>query len=109
MPIASSSAMCLSRATEARPVQPAITAWSIGSVSGVVVPWASMVNARSNTDDVLHSGGEFEDAAVGAARCRQHQADWRLAFAMARQRDRAAVDHVDQGAIAQRAQVFLRE
>ena len=45
----------------------AITAESIGSVSGVVVSWASMVNVRSNTDDALHCGREFEDAAVRSA------------------------------------------
>src|ERR1700738_3154147 len=105
MPIASSSAMCLSRATGSRPVQPAITARSIGRVSGVVVSWASMVNARSNTDEALHGGGKFEDAAVGAAGCREHQPDRRLAVAMRGQRNRAAVDHGDQGAIAQRQQV----
>jgi hypothetical protein len=40
---------------------------AIGRVSGVGPPWASTVNARSNTDDGLHSGGEFEDAAIRAA------------------------------------------
>ena len=34
MPSASSSAICLSRATGSRPVQPAITAWLIARVSG---------------------------------------------------------------------------
>ena len=82
MPIASSSAMCLSRATGSRPVQPAITAWSIGKVSGVVVSWASMVNVRSNTDDSLHSGREFQDAAVPAACGGQHQPDRDFPFAV---------------------------
>src|SRR6516165_10101030 len=105
MPTASSSAMCLSRATGSRPVQPAITAWSIGSVNGVVVSWASMVKIRSNTDHGLHASGEFENAAIrSAGRC-QHQADRNLAFAVRGQRDCAAVDHVDQAAIAQRTQV----
>src|SRR5260370_21139281 len=109
MPIASSSAMCLSRVTGSRPVQPAITAGSIGNVSGVVVSWASMVKVRSNTDNVLHCGREFEDAAVRSACCRNHQPDWYLALAMAGQRNRAAVDHVDQRTIAQRQQVGFRE
>src|SRR5215212_6892437 len=96
MPMASSSAMCLSRATGSRPVHPAITAWSIGKVSGVVVSWASMVNVRSNTDDSLHSGREFEDVAVRAACSGQHQPDRDFPFAVTRYRNRAAVDHVDQ-------------
>src|SRR6202040_2922625 len=109
MPIASSSAMCLSRATGSRPVQPAMTAPSIGSVSGVVVYWASMVNVRSNTDGMLHCGRQFEDAAFRSAGCRQHQPDRHLALAMAGERNRAAVDHVDQRAVAQRQQVGFGE
>ena len=109
MPIASSSAMCLSRATGSRPVQPAMTTWSIASVSGVVVPWASTVKVRSNTDYGLHAGSKFEDAAVRSARGREHQPDRHVALAMRRQRDGAAVDHVDQRAIAQRAQVLPGE
>src|SRR6266446_8219888 len=109
MPIASSSAMCLSRATGSRPVQPAMTARSIGNVSGVVVSWASMVNVRSNTDGPLHCGRKFKDAAVRSAGCRKHEPDRHLAFAMRRQRNRAAVDHVDQATIAQRQQVGLGE
>src|ERR1700722_4939692 len=107
MPIASSSAMCLSRATGSRPVQPAMTARSIASVSGVVVPCASTVNVRSNTDDTLHSGRKFKDAAIRSARCRQHQPDWCFALALRGKRNGAAVDHVDQRAIAQRQQVGL--
>ena len=42
-----------------------------------------MVKVRSNTDRGLHSGREFEDAAVRAARRRQHQPDRHLALAMA--------------------------
>src|SRR5882724_3018923 len=109
MPIASSSAMCLSRATGSRPVQPAMTAWSIASVSGTATPWSLMVKVRSYTDDVLHAGGEFEDAAVRSAGRREHQPDRHLAFAMRRQRDGAAVDHVDQRAVAQRPQVLRGE
>src|SRR5689334_12080236 len=105
MPTASNSAMCLSRATGSRPVQPAMTALSIASVSGVVEPWASTVKVRSNTNYGLHAGGEFEDTAIGAAGTRQHQPDGNLALAMRRQRDRATVDHVDQGTVAQRLQV----
>src|SRR6266566_7305568 len=109
MPIDSSSAMCLSRATGSRPVQPAMTARSIGSVNGVVVSSVSMVNVRSNTDDALHCGREFEDAAVRSAGCRKHEPDRHLALAMAGQRNRAAVDHVDQATIAQRQQVGIGE
>src|SRR5882724_6047379 len=101
--------MCLSRATGSRPVQPAMTAWSIASVSGVGTPLSSMVKVRSNTDDILHSGCEFEDAAIRPARGCEHQTDWHLAFAMRRQRDRAAIEHVDQRAIAQRPQVLRGE
>src|SRR2546430_17206055 len=109
MPIASSSAMCLSRATGSRPVQPAITAWSIASVSGVNIPLSSTLKVRSNTDDVLHSGSQFKDKAVrSAGRC-EHQPDRNVAFAMRRQRDRAAVEHVDQRAVAQRAQILRGE
>src|SRR5918996_5433583 len=99
MPSASSSAICLSRATGSRPVQPAMTAWSIASVSGVNIPLSSTLKVRSNTDDILHSGGEFEDAPVRSAGGCEHQPDRHLAFAMRGQRDRAAVEHVDQGAI----------
>src|SRR4051812_43474308 len=106
MPIASSSAMCLSRATGSRPVQPAITAWSMASVSGVGAPLSITVKVRSYTDSALHSGGEFENAAVRSARCGEHQPDRHVALAMRRQRDRAAVDHVDQRAVAQGAQVL---
>src|SRR6266576_1190934 len=106
MPIASSSAMCLSRATGSRPVQPAMTAWSIASVSGVGTPLSSMVKVRSNTDDILQSGREFEDAAIRSACGGQHQPDRHLAFAMRRDRDRAAVQRIDQRAIAQRTQVL---
>src|ERR1700721_2495087 len=102
MPIASSSAMCLSRAIGSRPGQPAITAWSIASVSGVVAPWATTVKERSNTDNILHSGGEFKNTTVRSAGRREHQPDRRLALAMGGQRDGAAVDHIDQGAITQR-------
>src|SRR5215217_7558546 len=109
MPIASSSAMCLSRATGLRPVQPAMTAWSIASVSGVNIPLSSTLKVKSNTDDVLHSGGQFKDAAVRAGRRCEHQPDRHLAFAMRRQRDRAAVEHVDQRAIAQGAQILRGE
>src|SRR3954471_24330872 len=109
MPIASSSAMCLSRAPGSRPVEPAMTARSIGNVSGVVVPWASMVNARSNTDHSLHCGRQFKDAAVRSAGCCEHQPDRHLALAMNGERNTAAVDHVDQGAVAQRQQVGLRK
>src|ERR1700760_4447387 len=102
MPSSSSSAMCLSRATGSRPVQPAITAWSMASVSGTEPPWRSItVKVRSNTDRSFHSGGELKDAAVGGAGRSQHQSDRHLALAMGRQRDGATVDHVDQGAIAQ--------
>src|SRR5512142_2304386 len=104
MPISCSSLMCLSRATGSRPVQPAMTIWSIASVSGVVVSWASTVKVRSNTNDGLHAGSKLEDTAVGAARTGQHQADGNFALAMRGQRDGAAIDHVDQGAIAQCAQ-----
>src|SRR6185295_4234194 len=106
MPIASSSAMCLSRATGSRPVQPAMTAWSIASVSGVNIPLSSTLKVRSNTDDILHSGGQFENAAVRSAGRRQHQPHGHLALAMRRQRDGAAVEHVDQGAVAQGAQIL---
>src|SRR4051794_11190980 len=109
MPIASSSAMCLSRATGSRPVQPAMTARSIGNVSGVVVSWASMVNARSYTDHSLHCRRQFEDAAVRSACGCEHQPDRYLAVTMNRQRDCATVDHVDQGTVAQRQQVGLGE
>src|SRR5215475_5884633 len=103
MPIASSSAMCLSRATGSRPVHPAMTAWSIASVSGVEPPLASMtVKVRSNTDRGLHSGRKLEDAAVRSAARGQHQADRHLALAMGGKRDRAAVDHVDQRTVAER-------
>src|SRR4051794_28094439 len=105
MPIASSSAICLSRATGSRPVQPAITAASIDIVNGVGAPPSITVKVRSYTDRALHRGGQFEDAAVGAAGRGQHETDRHLALAMRRQRDGAAIDHVDQGAVAQGAQV----
>src|SRR6187402_1194842 len=106
MPISCSSAMCLSRATGSRPVQPAMTIWSIASVNGVVVSWASTVKVRSNTNYGLHAGSKFKNTTVRSARSCKHQADRDVALAMRRQRDGAAVDHVDQGAIAQRAQVL---
>src|SRR5436305_478187 len=109
MPIASSSAMCLSRATGSRPVQPAMTAESIGSVSGVVVSWASMTNARSNTEYPFDCISHFKDAAVRAAHCGERQADRHLSLAMNRQRYTAAINHVGQRAIAQREQVGLGE
>src|SRR3954449_659344 len=109
MPIASSSAMCLSRATGSRPVQPAITAWSIASVSGVGAPLSSMVKVRSNTDDILHSGRKFEDAAIRTAGGGEHQPHRLLALAMRRDRDRTAVQRIDQRAIAQRMQVLRGE
>src|ERR1700690_578114 len=109
MPIASSSAMCLSRATGSRPVHPAITAWSIASVSGVVVPWASMLKVRSYMDDALHPGREFEDAAVGSAGGSEHHPDRHFTLAMGGQRNRATIDHVDQATIAQAAQVRHRK
>src|SRR5512139_3801474 len=99
MPMASSSAICLSRATGSRPVQPAMTAWSMASVSGVEAPLSSTVKVRSSTNDVLHSGGQFEDAAVRSAGGGEHQSDRHFAFAMRRQRDRTAVEHVDQRAV----------
>src|SRR5215471_15048347 len=102
--------MCLSRATGSRPVHPATTAWSIASVSGVVAPWASMmVNVRSNTDHTLHCRRELEDTAIRSASCGEHQSDRCFALAIAGYRDRATVNHVGQGAIAQREQVRLRE
>src|SRR4051794_41875224 len=101
--------MCLSRATGSRPVQPAMTIWSIASVSRVVVSWASTVKVRSNTNYGLHAGSKLEDTAVRSARARQHQADGNLAPPMRRQRDSATVDHVDQGAIAERPQGFPGE
>src|SRR5947208_12658752 len=100
MPIASSSAMCLSRATGSRPVQPAMTAMSIDRVSGVGAPLSITVKVRSYTDRALHGGCKLEDAAVGAAGCGQHEADRHLALAMRGQRDGAAVDQVDQHAVA---------
>src|SRR5215510_12321867 len=106
MPTASSSAMCLSRATGSRPVQPAMTALSIASVSGVVEPCASTVKVRSNTNDRLHAGSKLGDTPIGSAGARQHQPDGNLALAMRWDRDRAAVDHVDQGTVTQRAQVL---
>src|SRR4051794_6060026 len=101
--------MCLSRATESRPVQPAMTAWSIANVSGVVVSWASTVKVRSNTNYGLRAGSKLEYTTVGSTRASQHQADGNVALTMCRQRDGTAVDHVDQGAIAQGAQVFRGE
>src|SRR3954453_24119915 len=98
--------MCLSRATGSRPVQPAMTIWSIASVSGVVVSWASTGKVRSNTNYGLHAGSKLEDTAVRSARARQHQADGNLALGRRRQRAGATIDHVDIGAIAERAQVF---
>src|SRR5436190_21705695 len=100
MPIASSSAMCLSRATGSRPVQPAITAASIDSVSGVGAPPSITVKVRSYTDRALHRGSHLEDAAIGASGRGDHESDRHLALAMRGQRDGAAVDHVDQGAVA---------
>src|SRR3954465_8202123 len=105
MPIASSSAICLSRATGSRPVQPAITAWSIDMVKGVGAPRSMMVKVRSYTDPTLHGGSQLKDAAVRATGSREHETDRHLAFAMPRQRDCAAVDDVDQRAVAQGAQV----
>src|SRR3954465_7131364 len=99
MPISCSSAMCLSRATGSRPVQPAMTIWSIASVSGVVVSWASTVKVRSNTNYGLHAGSKLEDTAVRSARARQHQADRNLALAKRRERDGAAAEPVVQGAV----------
>src|SRR5512142_3141681 len=109
MPMSCSSLMCLSRATGSRPVQPAMTIWSIASVSGVVVSWASTVKVRSNTNYGLHAGSKFKDATVRSALSCHHQADGNFALAMCGQRDGTAVDHVDQGAIAQRAQVLGSE
>src|SRR4051812_36624030 len=105
MPSAASSTMCLSRATGSRPVQPAITAESIGSVSGVVVSWASMTKARSNTEYSLDCIGHLENPAIRSTDTGERQPDRHLALTMNRQRDAAAVDHVDQGGIAQRQQV----
>src|SRR4249920_4013738 len=102
MPIASNSAMCLSRATGSRPVHPAMTAFSIASVSGVVVPWAPMVNVRSNTDHRLHCRRQFEDTAIRSAGGGEHESDRRFPLAVAGQRDRTAVDHVDERAVAKR-------
>src|SRR5258707_5175503 len=107
MPMASSSAICLSRAIGSRPVQPAITAESIGSVSGVDAPLSSMVKVRSNTDDAFHSGRQLKNPAIRSARGREHQPDRHLALAMGGERDRAAVERIDQGAVAQRAQIFF--
>src|ERR1700684_64868 len=109
MPIASSSAMCLSRATGSRPVQPAITARSIAKVNGVVPSLVSMVKVRSNMDRSLHTRRQFEDAAIVTTRCAQHEADRRFAVTMARQRNGAAIHHVDQRGIAQRQQDGFRE
>src|SRR6185312_5627897 len=109
MPIASSSAICLSRATGSRPVHPAMTARSIASVSGVNAPLSSTLKVRSYTDDILHSGSQFEDATVRSARGGEHQPDRYFALAMRRQRDRATVEHVDQRAVAQRAQILRGE
>src|SRR3954463_7313139 len=101
MPIASSSAMCLSRATGSRPVQPATTACSMRIVIGLAEPPASTMNSRSTPDDIFNPGGQFKNTSVRTAGSRQHQTDRHLALAMRRQRNGAAVDHVDQGAIAQ--------
>src|SRR4051812_25050418 len=109
MPTASSSAMCLSRATGSRPVQPAMTIWSIASVSGVVVSRVSTVKVRSNTNYGLHAGSKLKDTTIGSTHACKHQADGDVALAMRRQRDGAAVDHVDQGAIAQRPHVLRGE
>src|SRR5262245_40128554 len=106
MPTASSSAMCLSRATGSRPVQPAMTAWSIDMVSGVAAPLSITVKVRSYTDRALHRGSEFKDAAIGAAGGSQHEADRHFVFTMRGQRDRTAIDHVDEGAVAQATQIL---
>src|SRR5579872_6134090 len=86
-----------------------MTAWSIASVKGVVVSLASMVNVRSNIDRSLHCRCHFEDAPVRVRSSSQHEADRRLAVPVAWQRDRAAIHHVDQRAIAQGEQISLRE
>src|SRR5215207_2615342 len=86
-----------------------MTAWSIDSVSGVGAPLSITVKVRSYTNSALHSGGKFEDTAIGAARRGQHEPDRHFAFALRRQRDGAAVDHVDQRAIAQATQVLRGE
>src|SRR6185369_4398145 len=109
MPSASSSAMCLSRATGSRPVQPAITAWSIARVSGVVVSCASIVKVRSNTDRSLDARRQLEQGTVVAACRGQHQPYRDLSLAMRGQRDGAAVDHVDQRTVAQCPHVLPRE
>src|SRR3954471_188422 len=109
MPIASSSAICLSRATGSRPVQPAMTAWSIDIVSGVAASLSITVKVRSYTDRALHRGGQFEDAAVRTAGRSQHEADRHLPLAMRGQRNRAAVDHVDERAVAQGTQIRCRK
>src|SRR5690242_3086781 len=101
--------MCLSRATGSRPVQPAMTAWSIDMVSGVAAPSSITMKVRSYTDRALHRGSEFKDAAVEAAGGSQHKADRHFVFAMRRQRDGAAVDHVDERAVAQAAQILRGE
>src|SRR5437016_5149296 len=67
MPIAASSTICLSRATGSRPVQPAMTACRIDSVSGVFLPFVSNVKEISITDHSLHCSRQFENAAVRGA------------------------------------------
>src|SRR4051812_50119201 len=89
--------MCLSRAPGSRPVQPAMTIWSIASVSGVVVSWASTVKVRSNTNYGLHAGSKLEDTAVRTPPAPPHQAAGGLTLALRRQREGAAVGHVCQG------------
>src|SRR5262249_49948121 len=104
MPTASSWAMCLSRATGSRPVQPAITAWSIDMVNGVSIPRSRTLKVRSYTDRALHRGGKLEDAAVGAACRGDHQTHRPPAPAMRGQGEGAARGHVDQRAVARAAQ-----
>ena len=57
----------------------------------------------------LDPRGDLQQLAVIAAGLCQHQADRDVAVAMRRQRDGAAVDHVDEGAIAQGPDVLAGE
>jgi hypothetical protein len=106
MPSASSSAMCLSRATGSRPVQPAITAWSdrqrqrhatrlavLNGEGEFKHGWRSSMPAAKLKDAAVEppaDAASIRPTGTSPSRC-------------ARQRDRAAIERVDQRAVAQRA------
>src|SRR5690606_18567555 len=76
--------------------------------SALTIRAATKAGMASAANDRLNRRRKLENPPIRSTRPGKHQANRRLALAMTGQRDRASIEDVNQGAIAQRKHVGFR-